>query len=126
MLERWLILNPPTAAVAMDGGDEVACPAAVMRVPVAVVVAEQQQYGSSPDMSVNGNSKKDDQHGKFPFVRDDRQRFDLQDLLRTSVEVLGSGNFGSSYKAVLMDGHAVVVKRFKHMLRGSDRGDLSY
>ncbi|CAL5324513.1 unnamed protein product [Camellia sinensis] len=139
MLERWLVLNPPTAAVAMDGGDEVACPAAVMSgvvgylkettglpVPVAVVVAEQQQYGSSPDMSVSGNSKRGDQHGKLPFARGDRQRFDLQDLLRASAEVLGSGNFGSSYKAMLMDGHAVVVKRFKHMLRGSDRGDSSY
>ncbi|CAL5439281.1 unnamed protein product [Camellia sinensis] len=84
-------------------------------VPAAVVVAEQQQYGSSPDMSVSGNSKRGDQHGKLSFVRDDRQRFDLQDLLRASAEVLGSGNFGSSYKAVLMDGHAVVVKRFKHM-----------
>ncbi|KAI8007841.1 Pollen receptor-like kinase 1 [Camellia lanceoleosa] len=80
-------------------------------VPAAVVVAEQQQYGSSPDMSVSSNSKRGDQHGKLSFVRDDRQRFDLQDLLRASAEVLGSDNFGSSYKAVLMDGHAVVVKR---------------
>ncbi|CAL5366653.1 unnamed protein product [Camellia sinensis] len=77
-------------------------------------------------MSVSGNSKRGDQHGKLPFVRDDRQRFDLQDLLRASAEVLRSGNFGSSYKAMLMDGNAVVVKRFKHMLRGSDRGDSSY
>ncbi|KAH7865618.1 hypothetical protein Vadar_009021 [Vaccinium darrowii] len=53
--------------------------------------------------------------GKLSFVRDDRERFDLQDLLRASAEVLGSGNFGSSYKAVLMDGQAVVVKRFKLM-----------
>lgn len=53
--------------------------------------------------------------GKLSFVRDDRERFDLQDLLRASAEVLGSGNFGSSYKAVLLDGQAVVVKRFKLM-----------
>nr|XP_016480124.1 PREDICTED: pollen receptor-like kinase 1 [Nicotiana tabacum] len=51
--------------------------------------------------------------GKLSFVRDDRPRFDLQDLLRASAEVLGSGNLGSSYKALLMDGQAVVVKRFK-------------
>ncbi|XP_015069232.2 pollen receptor-like kinase 1 [Solanum pennellii] len=53
--------------------------------------------------------------GKLSFVRDDRTRFDLQDLLRASAEVLGSGNLGSSYKALLMDGQAVVVKRFKQM-----------
>ncbi|KAL1807884.1 hypothetical protein ACET3Z_024874 [Daucus carota] len=55
------------------------------------------------------------QHGKLAFIKEDRQRFELQDLLRASAEVLGSGSFGSSYKAVLMDGQAVVVKRFKQM-----------
>ncbi|CAA0808770.1 Pollen receptor-like kinase 1 [Striga hermonthica] len=53
--------------------------------------------------------------GKLSFVRDDRQKFDLQDLMRASAEVLGSGNFGASYKAVLVDGEALVVKRFKQM-----------
>ncbi|KAL0310267.1 UNVERIFIED_CONTAM: Pollen receptor-like kinase [Sesamum calycinum] len=37
------------------------------------------------------------------------------DLMRASAEVLGSGNFGASYKAVLVDGEALVVKRFKQM-----------
>ncbi|KAL0289447.1 UNVERIFIED_CONTAM: Pollen receptor-like kinase [Sesamum angustifolium] len=55
------------------------------------------------------------QAGKLSFVRDDRQKFDLQDLMRASAEVLGSGNFGASYKAVLVDGEALVVKRFKQM-----------
>lgn len=53
--------------------------------------------------------------GKLSFVREDRQKFDLQDLMRASAEVLGSGNFGASYKAVLVDGEALVVKRFKQM-----------
>ncbi|KAB5513664.1 hypothetical protein DKX38_027570 [Salix brachista] len=53
--------------------------------------------------------------GQLHFVRHDRDRFDLQDLLRASAEVLGSGIFGSSYKAVLLDGPAMVVKRFRHM-----------
>lgn len=35
--------------------------------------------------------------------------------MRASAEVLGSGNFGASYKAVLVDGEALVVKRFKQM-----------
>ncbi|KAG6426829.1 hypothetical protein SASPL_111063 [Salvia splendens] len=52
---------------------------------------------------------------KLSFVRNDRQKFDLQDLMRASAEVLGSGSFGASYKAVLVDGEALVVKRFKQM-----------
>ncbi|KAL8458923.1 hypothetical protein ACS0TY_036422 [Phlomoides rotata] len=62
-------------------------------------------------------SKKSEQGhpGKLSFVREDRHKFDLQDLMRASAEVLGSGNFGASYKAVLVDGDALVVKRFKQM-----------
>ncbi|KAK2994050.1 hypothetical protein RJ640_012320 [Escallonia rubra] len=60
------------------------------------------------------NYKKGEQ-GKLNFVRKDRQKFELQDLLRASAEVLGSGNFGSSYKANLLNGPALVVKRFRQM-----------
>lgn len=62
-------------------------------------------------------TRKSDQHqpGKLSFVDEKRQKFDLQDLMRASAEVLGSGNFGASYKAVLVDGEALVVKRFKQM-----------
>ncbi|XVF74922.1 hypothetical protein PTKIN_Ptkin13bG0149000 [Pterospermum kingtungense] len=49
------------------------------------------------------------------FLQDGVERFDLQDLLRASAEVLGSGNFGASYKAVLMNGEAMVVKMYKQM-----------
>lgn len=49
------------------------------------------------------------------FLKDDIERFDLQDLLRASAEVLGSGNFGASYKAAIMNGEAMVVKRYKQM-----------
>jgi len=49
------------------------------------------------------------------FVTNERVEFDLQDLLRASAEVLGSGSFGSTYKAMVLTGPVVVVKRFKHM-----------
>ncbi|KAL7159641.1 hypothetical protein ABFS83_01G041700 [Erythranthe nasuta] len=49
------------------------------------------------------------------FVRNDVQRFELEDLLRASAEVLGSGSFGSSYKAALYNGQSYVVRRFKQM-----------
>ncbi|KAJ0091732.1 hypothetical protein Patl1_14034 [Pistacia atlantica] len=59
--------------------------------------------------------KKSDQSTKLSFVRDDREKFDLQGLLRSSAEILGSGCFGSSYKASLGPGAMMVVKRFKQM-----------
>ncbi|CAN4089270.1 unnamed protein product [Withania somnifera] len=92
--------------------------------------ADQNPFTSTPDhvtMSGNPTYARDSNNkavealaaapavGKLFFIRDDRPRFDLQDLLRASAEVLGSGNLGSSYKALLMDGQAVVVKRFKQM-----------
>ncbi|KAK9149949.1 hypothetical protein Syun_008258 [Stephania yunnanensis] len=42
--------------------------------------------------------------------------FDLEDLLRASVEVLGKGSVGTSYKAVLEEGTTVVVKRLKDVV----------
>nr|TKS11649.1 putative inactive leucine-rich repeat receptor-like protein kinase [Populus alba] len=61
----------------------------------------------------NSHSRITD-HGKLSFLKDDIEKFDLQDLLRASAEVLGSGTYGSSYKAVV-GGQAVVVKRYRHM-----------
>ncbi|XP_020109835.1 pollen receptor-like kinase 4 [Ananas comosus] len=62
-------------------------------------------------------------HGKLSFVREGSQSFGIEDLLRASAEVLGSGNFGSSYKATLFDGPSVVVKRFREM-NGVGREDF--
>lgn len=52
---------------------------------------------------------------RLSFVREDRERFDLQDLLKASAEILGSGCFGSSYKAALTSGTVMVVKRYRQM-----------
>jgi hypothetical protein len=73
---------------------------------------ENQSPSSSPDHSVG--SKKGEPP-KLSFVRDDREKFDLPDLLKASAEILGSGCFGSSYKAALSSGTMMVVKRFKQM-----------
>ncbi|KAJ7958634.1 putative Receptor protein kinase [Quillaja saponaria] len=55
------------------------------------------------------------ENGDLHFVRKDKERFDLHELLRASAEILGSGSFGSTYKAVLLNGPSMVVKRFKQM-----------
>ncbi|XP_050290842.1 pollen receptor-like kinase 4 [Quercus robur] len=69
-----------------------------------------------PTVPVNtGQHKVKSEHGKLTFVRDDREKFDLEDLLRASAEILGSATFGSSYKAMIMNDQVVVVKRYKHM-----------
>ncbi|KAF5178736.1 Pollen receptor-like kinase [Thalictrum thalictroides] len=71
--------------------------------------------GIKKGSSENFSTGKKSDHGKLVFVREDREKFDLNDLLRASAEVLGSGTFGSSYKATLLSGPAMVVKRFRHM-----------
>ncbi|KZV29456.1 Leucine-rich repeat protein kinase family protein [Dorcoceras hygrometricum] len=65
--------------------------------------------------SKSGTFKNSSEHGKLQFVRNNRQRFELEELLRASAEVLGSGSFGSSYKAVLFGGQPYVVRRFRQM-----------
>ncbi|KAL0292344.1 UNVERIFIED_CONTAM: putative inactive receptor kinase [Sesamum calycinum] len=47
------------------------------------------------------------------FVEDANPKFELEDLLRASAEVLGKGTFGTSYKAKLENGNTVMVRRLK-------------
>ncbi|XWS28177.1 hypothetical protein CRYUN_Cryun25bG0043300 [Craigia yunnanensis] len=75
----------------------------------------KEEEHASPGFSRQlGNGKKAETV-KLSFVRDDRERFDLPDLLKASAEILGSGCFGSSYKAALSVGPVMVVKRYKQM-----------
>ncbi|KAK7314329.1 hypothetical protein VNO77_32849 [Canavalia gladiata] len=64
--------------------------------------------------STTNSSRKGD-NMRLSFVRNDREQFDLQELLRASAEILGSGCYSSSYKAALLSGPVMVVKRFKQM-----------
>ncbi|KAK8490408.1 hypothetical protein V6N13_076423 [Hibiscus sabdariffa] len=76
-------------------------------------------YNKEEEQGSGGNSrngkKAPEVTVKLTFVRDDREKFDLPDLLKASAEVLGSGSFGSSFKAALSIGPVVVVKRYKQM-----------
>ncbi|CAN4076511.1 unnamed protein product [Withania somnifera] len=85
------------------------------------------QYEKSPVENLNKNPldnpnkpERADKYtrsdkGKLYFVKRDREKFDLEDLLRAPAEVLGSGSFGSSYKAELPIGKPIVVRRFRQM-----------
>lgn len=70
------------------------------------------ERGTSPNRSPE---RKTDQNLKLSFLRDDVDKFDMADLLRASAEILGSGVFGSSYKAALGTGQTFVVKRYRQM-----------
>ncbi|KAG6417166.1 hypothetical protein SASPL_119317 [Salvia splendens] len=65
--------------------------------------------------NINAIHNKTEDQGKIQFVRSGRERFELEDLLKAAAEVLGSGSFGSSYKALLLTGKPYVVRRFKQM-----------
>ncbi|XWS11644.1 hypothetical protein CRYUN_Cryun37aG0016700 [Craigia yunnanensis] len=69
-------------------------------------------YDEGEKVSDSGGMMK---RSELIILKDDIERFDLHDLLRASAEVLGSGNFGAPYKAVIMNNETVVVKRYKQM-----------
>ncbi|KAL6661802.1 hypothetical protein ACP70R_001186 [Stipagrostis hirtigluma subsp. patula] len=74
--------------------------------------------GAGAAAAAGGTVRKGVEQGRLTYVRDERGRFfELQDLLKATAEVLGTANLGVCYRATLMSGHSVVVKRFKEMNR---------
>ncbi|CAK8574046.1 unnamed protein product [Lathyrus sativus] len=69
--------------------------------------SEKIVYSSSPYPTQGGFER-----GRMVFFEGEK-RFELEDLLRASAEMLGKGGFGTAYKAVLDDGNVVAVKRLK-------------
>ncbi|KAL2503300.1 Pollen receptor-like kinase 1 [Forsythia ovata] len=95
------------------GQEEATASPGQRKVTTAADLDKMEQGSSSPENSTH--SKKSDQNVKLTFLKDDRGHFDMTDLLKSSAEILGSGVFGSSYKAALNADQVMVVKRFKHM-----------
>ncbi|XP_071692459.1 probable leucine-rich repeat receptor-like protein kinase At1g68400 [Rutidosis leptorrhynchoides] len=75
-----------------------------------ILEGEKIVYSSSP--YPNPNMQSGFERGKMVFFEGER-KFELEDLLRASAEMLGKGGFGTAYKAVLDDGNVVAVKRLK-------------
>lgn len=77
---------------------------------------EDDQGSTRSSRGSSSHSSKKAENMKLSFVKEESSdEFDLQDLLRANAEILGSGCYSSSYKAALMNGPTVVVKRFKQM-----------
>ncbi|KAL8265949.1 hypothetical protein R6Q59_003293 [Mikania micrantha] len=77
--------------------------------------AENVDYPSLSSAVGGGKAKSGEVSKKLVFFNKNKElaKFDLEDLLRASAEVLGKGTFGTAYKAVLEIGFAVAVKRLK-------------
>ncbi|XP_059305971.1 leucine-rich repeat receptor-like protein kinase PXC1 [Lycium ferocissimum] len=72
--------------------------------------SEKRVYANNGGGDSDGTSGTD--RSKLVFF-DRRKKFELEDLLRASAEMLGKGCLGTVYKAVLDDGIVVAVKRLK-------------
>ncbi|KAI3813808.1 hypothetical protein L1987_18543 [Smallanthus sonchifolius] len=74
----------------------------------------------APPLTGAGKGKSGEVVKKLVFFNKNKElgKFDLEDLLRASAEVLGKGTFGTAYKAVLEMGFAVAVKRLKDATMG--------
>ncbi|XP_029118342.1 leucine-rich repeat receptor-like protein kinase PXC1 [Elaeis guineensis] len=58
-------------------------------------------------------AEEDGSGGKTGRRKRGSKRFELEELLRASAEMLGKGSLGTVYRAVLEDGSMVVVKRLR-------------
>ncbi|KAH6817306.1 hypothetical protein C2S51_000909 [Perilla frutescens var. frutescens] len=86
--------------------------------PRAQDLDEMERGQAAPGPSSAGIShqrKKSEPNVKITFLKEGMETFDMTDLLKASAEILGSGVFGSSYKAAVTETQIVVVKRYRHM-----------
>nr|CAD1842381.1 unnamed protein product [Ananas comosus var. bracteatus] len=86
--------------------------AAGRKAPSRLHEGEKIVYSASP----YGGGGAGYERGKMVFLGDgsgSNKRFELEDLLRASAEMLGKGSYGTAYKAVLDDGSVAAVKRLR-------------
>ncbi|KAJ7963311.1 putative Receptor-like kinase [Quillaja saponaria] len=76
---------------------------------------EPIKKGSNSSSKRGSNQGKCGGVGELVVVNDEKGVFVLSDLMKAAAEVLGNGGLGSSYKAVMANGVAVVVKRMREM-----------
>ncbi|CAN6298950.1 unnamed protein product [Urochloa humidicola] len=76
--------------------------------------AEQGQGRGSGNRSSTGSSSGS-KGPELTFFVDDRARFELDELFRSTAEMLGKGRLGITYRVTLEAGPVVVVKRLRNM-----------
>ncbi|KAK1437010.1 hypothetical protein QVD17_02795 [Tagetes erecta] len=88
-------------------------------------IAEIRIHRRKPNLSGRIGVKPRAEYGGGVVDTDDNKlvltegsyiRFDLEDLLRASAEVIGKGSFGTTYRAVMEESMTVVVKRLNEVL----------
>ncbi|XP_061343497.1 pollen receptor-like kinase 3 [Gastrolobium bilobum] len=84
-------------------------------VEVQVTAPVKREVDSMKKTSSRRGSSHGKGTGELVIVNDEKGIFGLPDLMKAAAEVLGNGGFGSSYKAVMVNGVAVVVKRSREM-----------
>ncbi|KAK8595827.1 hypothetical protein V6N13_000513 [Hibiscus sabdariffa] len=139
MISIWIILMPIVVGIFL-----------LLAIVAVILIIQRKKQQPAPKVKASSNPKtktclKVEDHApvvaslsrtsngtkpaeaslKLTFLRDedDRDKFDLSDLLQGSAEILGSGCFGASYKTTLPNGTAMVVKRYKQM-NGAGKEDF--
>uniref|UniRef100_A0ACD5YNH1 Uncharacterized protein n=1 Tax=Avena sativa TaxID=4498 RepID=A0ACD5YNH1_AVESA len=87
------------------------------------ILPSQESNGSTPKMGIVAPAKAAPSQessssirnvGSFIVTSTERGRFsELEDLLRSSADVLGKGTVGSTYKVTLASGYELAIKRLK-------------
>lgn len=77
-------------------------------------IEEKKRYRSE-------NAEDPERMVKLEFFDKKRPVFDSDDLLRASAKVMGKGKLGTTYRATLESGSAVVVKRLKETSAWSNK-----
>lgn len=87
-----------------------------------VVMEPSSSVDSSKKGGHGGSGRKGSNHTKggggmpeLVMLNEEKGVIGLPDLMKSAAEVLGNGGLGSSYKAVMANGFAVVVKRIREM-----------
>lgn len=85
----------------------------------SVEFIEKASKGSSSECAA-----EPERVGQLEFLNKERLVFNLDDLLRSSAEVLGKGKLGTTYRVTLESGEVVVVKRPKNNFSGVSKKEF--
>ncbi|KAL6641900.1 hypothetical protein ACP70R_020081 [Stipagrostis hirtigluma subsp. patula] len=101
--------RPGSAGRCSDGGDSDGARSKL--VFFGVDGEDDNDDDGDSDSSAGRNTKRVHTSASHPQQR--RSRFQLEELLRASAEMVGRGSLGTVYRAVLGDGRMVAVKRLR-------------